>query len=307
MYSNDSRLQLEPLKRKNAFGDSLRCKRAKTENYDENGFTFLFEHPFLNLCDNYNPTYSSQKLEVEIIEEPIPGLLLPLLQPLPIPPEEKEKFHVMVQNEHEQVSAQYGAGLECDPLASLLEAHTFTQQDFSQNTAVDSIPPTVKIEKKERKDGRKMKVTKSKRGKQGGHTKKQEGRKKKRKKKSKIKNYTYSLEEKKALQHLRDPGTDVKLPDDEVDAELSRLVGYRTKRILIPNIPGKKPRLKARWSLFCYHCEKVFYARPTPKNSRYVVNHQCSSDNNCRKQYILGVKGRKCCLDHTTPCIVKIH
>lgn len=90
------------------------------------------------------------------------------------------------------------------------------------------------------------------------------------------------------------------------DVELSAKVGFPTRRIEMPHCPGKKPKVKVRWHLFCSHCQRVFFARPTPKNSRYVVNHQCSADENKRKQYIIGVKGRKCRRNHEDPCVLRI-
>lgn len=90
------------------------------------------------------------------------------------------------------------------------------------------------------------------------------------------------------------------------DVQLSAKVGFPTRRIEMPHCPGKKPKVKVRWHLFCSHCQRVFFARPTPKNSRYVVNHQCSADQGKRKQYIIGVKGRKCRRNHEDPCVLRI-
>lgn len=68
----------------------------------------------------------------------------------------------------------------------------------------------------------------------------------------------------------------------------------------------KQPKLKSRWTLFCTHCGDVFLARPTPKNSRYVVNHVCSDNEKKRRQFVLGVKSRRCNLDHEGPCVHRI-
>jgi len=70
--------------------------------------------------------------------------------------------------------------------------------------------------------------------------------------------------------------------------------------------PGKKPKLKARWTLMCGHCGKIFSARPTPKNSRYVVNHICPLHENKRKQFVIGTKARKCAHEHIGPCIQQL-
>lgn len=73
--------------------------------------------------------------------------------------------------------------------------------------------------------------------------------------------------------------------------------------IQIPKTRGKKPKVIKRWQLLCSHCDTLFFARPTPKNSRYVVNHQCKTLGNRRRQYIIGIKARNCTSSHTSPCI----
>lgn len=97
-----------------------------------------------------------------------------------------------------------------------------------------------------------------------------------------------------------------------------RLPGNRTPMaVTVPNLdgymkvhnkhtPGKKPKLKARWTLMCNHCGKVFCARPTPKNSRYVVNHICPTHVNKRKQFVIGTKARRCEKEHEGPCIQQL-
>jgi len=90
--------------------------------------------------------------------------------------------------------------------------------------------------------------------------------------------------------------------------------GRNYRVIEVPKTSGKKPKVEKRWQLLCNHCKVLFLARPTPKNSRYVVNHQCQPDGvrrqTChqfmrlkRKQYIIGVKGRNCVLPHESACI----
>jgi len=97
-----------------------------------------------------------------------------------------------------------------------------------------------------------------------------------------------------------------------------RLPGNRTPMaVALPNLdgytkvhnkhtPGKKPKLKARWTLICNHCGKIFCARPTPKNSRYVVNHICPTHTNKRKQFVIGTKARRCETEHEGPCIQQL-
>jgi len=80
-------------------------------------------------------------------------------------------------------------------------------------------------------------------------------------------------------------------------------IGSRSYRVIeVPKNSGKKPKVEKRWQLLCNHCKVLFLARPTPKNSRYVVNHQCQPDG-VRRQYIIGVKGRNCVLPHESACI----
>lgn len=80
--------------------------------------------------------------------------------------------------------------------------------------------------------------------------------------------------------------------------------GY--KKVSRKHTPGKKPKLKIKWTLFCAHCKEVFSARPTPKNSRYVVNHICSMNRNKRKQFVIGVKTRNCKREHAGPCMQQL-
>lgn len=82
------------------------------------------------------------------------------------------------------------------------------------------------------------------------------------------------------------------------------LDGYR--KVDTKHTPGKKPKLKARWTLLCAHCGKIFCARPTPKNSRYVVNHMCPVHGNKRKQFVIGTKARRCEKTHRGPCIQQL-
>lgn len=83
-----------------------------------------------------------------------------------------------------------------------------------------------------------------------------------------------------------------------------RLLGYR--KVVSKHTPGKKPKVKVRWHLLCGHCNQVFMARPTPKNSRYVVNHICPKHHNKRRQFVIGVKTRRCLHKHSGPCIQRL-
>jgi hypothetical protein len=78
------------------------------------------------------------------------------------------------------------------------------------------------------------------------------------------------------------------------------------KKVTHKHTPGKKPKLKNRWTLMCGHCGKIFNARPTPKNSRYVVNHICPKHGNKRKQFVIGTKARRCMKEHDGPCIQQL-
>lgn len=87
---------------------------------------------------------------------------------------------------------------------------------------------------------------------------------------------------------------------------ISQNLAFYTKIIEPKNKPGKKPKLKVKWTLICAHCKEIFHARPTPKNSRYVVNHICEKDSKKRKQFVIGTRSRKCNVDHTGPCMTQL-
>jgi len=89
----------------------------------------------------------------------------------------------------------------------------------------------------------------------------------------------------------------------DYDRELSKKLGFKARRVPISMAKGRKPRVTKRWKLYCAHCEVLFFARPTPKNSRYVVNHNCYKR---RKQYIIGVKTRGCMTPHSHSCIQRL-
>jgi len=56
-----------------------------------------------------------------------------------------------------------------------------------------------------------------------------------------------------------------------------------------------------RLRMHCSHCRRDFWAKPTCREGRYVLNHKCS--NEPRRQYVVGGWHRKCNLNHFSPCI----
>jgi len=98
-----------------------------------------------------------------------------------------------------------------------------------------------------------------------------------------------------------------KLPQDVCSynkGNLHRKVHYAVRQK--KHTQGRKPKVKDKWTLMCSHCGQIFQARPTPKNSRYVVNHCCVMNGKKRKQYVIGVKTRKCKHDHAGPCMQQL-
>jgi hypothetical protein len=64
---------------------------------------------------------------------------------------------------------------------------------------------------------------------------------------------------------------------------------------------GKK---KTKRPIFCRHCNKTFWAKPTAKKSFHVVNHQCSG--NPRLQFTVNARNRhrRCHVNHEPPCLI---
>lgn len=58
-----------------------------------------------------------------------------------------------------------------------------------------------------------------------------------------------------------------------------------------------------RVRLYCAHCERFFYAKPTKRVNLHVLNHQCNGDK--RKQFVVGRHHRRCSYKHPAdvPCI----
>lgn len=58
-----------------------------------------------------------------------------------------------------------------------------------------------------------------------------------------------------------------------------------------------------RVRLYCAHCERFFYAKPTKRVNLHVLNHQCNGDK--RKQFVVGRHHRRCNYEHPAdvPCI----
>jgi len=73
----------------------------------------------------------------------------------------------------------------------------------------------------------------------------------------------------------------------------------RTPRKPPPKFPGRS--LDKRLRMHCSHCNKDFWAKPTCREGRYVLNHKCS--DHPRRQYVVGGWHRKCTLNHYAPCI----
>lgn len=75
----------------------------------------------------------------------------------------------------------------------------------------------------------------------------------------------------------------------------------RRKRRIPRRPPGKGRALDKRLRMHCSHCLRDFWAKPTCREGRYVLNHKCS--NQPRRQYVVGGWHRKCNLNHYAPCI----
>jgi len=63
----------------------------------------------------------------------------------------------------------------------------------------------------------------------------------------------------------------------------------------IPTVKG------GRFLMCCSHCSRVFWAKPTEREGRFVYNHECSSLP--RRQYVVGGFHRKCPFEHSYACI----
>jgi len=64
-----------------------------------------------------------------------------------------------------------------------------------------------------------------------------------------------------------------------------------------------QPPIHCRWTIRCQHCQELFNAKPTPKNSWYVVNHACQGKK--RRQFVVGRKAKSCPGGHEGGCVVK--
>jgi len=72
--------------------------------------------------------------------------------------------------------------------------------------------------------------------------------------------------------------------------------GNTKKSVQITGRPVDK-----RLRMHCSHCRRDFWAKPTCREGRYVLNHKCSDQP--RRQYVVGGWHRKCNLNHFAPCI----
>lgn len=80
----------------------------------------------------------------------------------------------------------------------------------------------------------------------------------------------------------------------------------------LPLLKSPKPKSESklrrkshliRVRLYCAHCERFFYAKPTKRVNLHVLNHQCNGDK--RKQFVVGRHHRRCSYSHSAdvPCI----
>jgi len=78
---------------------------------------------------------------------------------------------------------------------------------------------------------------------------------------------------------------------------------YRKPRILNDYKKKYERKRKERRHLRCNHCQAVFFAKPTKRDGKYLVNHTCTHSTR-RIQYIIGSRHRKCSISHPKmPCI----
>jgi len=65
--------------------------------------------------------------------------------------------------------------------------------------------------------------------------------------------------------------------------------------------PADSGRKDKRQRMHCAHCDNDFWAKPTERDGRFVLNHKCAGIP--RRQYVVGGWHRKCSLNHYPPCI----
>lgn len=65
--------------------------------------------------------------------------------------------------------------------------------------------------------------------------------------------------------------------------------------------PADSGRKDKRQQMHCAHCNSHFWAKPTERDGRFVLNHKCAGVP--RRQYVVGGWHRKCSLNHYAPCI----
>lgn len=111
----------------------------------------------------------------------------------------------------------------------------------------------------------------------------------------------------KSVQKRRD-GVGIDEAPDNLDHQYEEIPLEKTPNAITPG-EGKRNRRK----IYCAHCEKTFFAKPTRRDSKYILNHCCRNPNRRpdlnfptekRKQYVLGKHHRKCRLhDESEPCL----
>lgn len=68
------------------------------------------------------------------------------------------------------------------------------------------------------------------------------------------------------------------------------------------NIKGAVMHSRSRFRLFCSHCTTTFWAKPTQRMKKFVVNHRCEGAKK-RRQFVIGSYHRKCAYSHSAPCV----
>lgn len=87
----------------------------------------------------------------------------------------------------------------------------------------------------------------------------------------------------------------IPLPEETAKEKKKRRRKIRRKPPQISNRVDKRQRMH------CAHCKTDFWAKPTCRDGRYVLNHKCT--NIPRRQYVVGGWHRKCSLNHYAPCV----
>jgi len=68
----------------------------------------------------------------------------------------------------------------------------------------------------------------------------------------------------------------------------------RKRKTRVRNKNRKSVLVRVR--LYCAHCDRFFYAKPTKRVNLHVLNHQCNGEK--RKQFVVGRHHRRCAYNH---------